>query len=209
MMNKMNEKKLGMPIVLATATIYDDLIWFEQLLDFLSEIENLQLFLPKVQLSDGTEIEFNALYPLLEQQFAAQNYTIMLDENSTLFTSEVLAAHEIANEKINLFLTKGESQLTLDRLNDEMHTLLASQYDAFLPHEVAADYKKFLQQFHGALEEVLNHAGDEHKQKIIIVPIIVNRSIFMDEGLSNLLTLSGYKEMIDEAEEQENGTDEV
>ena len=202
MLSNGGEQK-NIPLVIAIGPFYDDIIWFEQLLDFLSEIPELKLYIPRVLLHDGTEVEINVLHHMLASQFTAEVYDVQLAAESKLYELTTLDAHTHAMDKVKHFIAKEEQHMNLGLLNDEMYGILASQYAVFLPESLQADYKAYEQVFSEAVQQVLTTIKEEPQnlQSVVLLPIFVSRSVRHDTAPISYVTLSEYLHNKREAEE--------
>ncbi|MGL5042512.1 MAG: hypothetical protein ACRC6X_05385 [Culicoidibacterales bacterium] len=128
-------------ILLAVAPIYEQTIWFEQVLDYLSEKPNATILLPKITLFDQTIVETNLIYGLLEKQFEQiMYYEVDLPAKSAIYSpteQEVLAQ---ATEKLCQYIQFDEKLVQLKDMNQPVNYLLAKQYDIFLTENCKRDF---------------------------------------------------------------------
>lgn len=189
----MNEKKCH---IVALLPIYDETLWFEQLVDYLGAYPYAKILVPNIVTTTNTKVDDRFLRPLFEllQNYAQLiEYTVVVSDNATLFNTSYVGYHEEALELIYQYLKSNERFVYLQDMNNNLSWTLGRQYIHFLPPEIHSFYRQLQQQY--VLAILQNIAMDEY---IIIVPI--DHAEYVYNSLQQACSVDYYGENTDNSE---------
>ena len=157
-------------VLVAVAPLYEQTIWFEQILDYVSEKPNSIILLPKIITADATDVETNLIYDILAKQFSnIEYYEVYLDDSTKVYQADMLENHKQAAGKMCQYIQFEQNTITLKDMNKDVNYLLAKQYDVFLDDELKADYQIMQEQLLSALMAKIAELARE--EVIVLVDI--------------------------------------
>lgn len=157
-------------VLVAVAPLYEQAIWFEQILDYVSEKPNSIILLPKISTADGNDVETNLIYEILAKQFSnIEYYEVCLDDSTKVYQADMLENHKQAAGKMCQYIQFEQNTITLKDMNRDVNYLLAKQYDVFLDDALKADYQIMQEQLLSALMTKIAELAT--KEVIVLVDI--------------------------------------
>jgi len=154
-------------ILVALAPIYDgNVLWVDQLFDFLNVLPDATIYLPSVRLNDELKLEQNKIIPLLEKQY--EHIVYYKAEASVYDAPAYLRACDVVMDKIKGYFTFEQGQVRLEQFNDPLYWALARQYELLLSAEFQATFNAVQRGLIGSLVEAIK---TKQTDAVVIVPL--------------------------------------